>query len=178
MSGTIVSFCLMAIGARELSGEINSSQVMLIRSVVGFVAVTMIIIATGKLSDIQSQKIKLHGIRNLFHFMGQYGWLLGIAALPLAEVFALEFTVPLWTAIIACLWLGEPLSQRKLLSIFLGLIGVVIILKRRPIYLMLPHLLYWELRFATPFHIHQPRLLRVLKAPSPYSSICAAFKCQ
>lgn len=119
----------MAIGARELSGEIDSSQVMLIRSVVGFAVVTAIITTTGKLSDIQSQKIKLHGTRNLFHFMGQYGWLLGIAALPLAEVFALEFTVPLWTAIIACLWLGEPLSQRKLLSIFLGLIGVVIILK-------------------------------------------------
>ncbi|MGI2870054.1 hypothetical protein [Vibrio alginolyticus] len=100
MSGTLLSFCLMAIGARELSGEIHTSQVMLVRSVLGLLVVSLFIVITKNFSAFSTKRAGLHGVRNVFHFLGQYGWLVGITLLPLAEVFALEFTVPLWTAII------------------------------------------------------------------------------
>jgi drug/metabolite transporter (DMT)-like permease len=67
--------------------------------------------------------------RNIFHFVGQYGWFVGIGVLPLAEVFALEFTVPLWTLIIAALVLNERITPRKVVSIVLGMIGVLVIVK-------------------------------------------------
>lgn len=129
MSGTLLSFCLMAVGARELSGEISTSQVMLFRSVIGLLVILSIGIFTKNGRIFTTKRFALHGVRNVVHFMGQYGWLVGITVLPLAEVFALEFTVPLWTALIAWLFLGERLTKRKLAAIVLGLTGVIVILK-------------------------------------------------
>lgn len=96
---------------------------------VRLVVISLILFATKQTALIHSPRIGLHCVRNGFHFMGQYGWLVGITVLPLAEVFALEFTVPLWTALIAWLCLGETLTLRKLSAILLGLLGVMVIVK-------------------------------------------------
>ncbi len=119
----------MAVAARELTGDLNAFQIMFFRSVLGLFIISLIILKTGKLHTFKTQRIRLHIVRNTFHFMGQYGWLVGISLLPLAEVFALEFTVPLWTAIIASLFLGEAITRRRMLAIVLGLVGVAIIVK-------------------------------------------------
>ncbi len=71
----------------------------------------------------------MHFFRNIFHFAGQYGWFLGIGLLPLAEVFALEFTAPIWTLIIAGIFLDEKINSRKLLAVIFGLLGVLVITK-------------------------------------------------
>ena len=76
-----------------------------------------------------TQTIKLHIIRNGFHFLGQFGWFIGIALLPLSQVFALEFTAPIWTLLIASLVLNETLNKKKLLSLMLAILGVAIIVK-------------------------------------------------
>ncbi len=68
-------------------------------------------------------------MRNIFHFVGQYGWFLGLGLLPLAHVFALEFTVPLWTLIIAALFLKEGITIKKTIAVFFGVAGVLVILK-------------------------------------------------
>ena len=132
MSGALSSFCLMAIGARELSGEMDVIQILFYRSIIGLIVISFIIIFLSKKNLFYSHRIKIHVLRNIFHFGGQYGWFLGIGLLPLAEVFALEFTVPFWTALIAWLFLKEQLNSRKLLAIAIGLIGVVIIVKPGP----------------------------------------------
>ena len=44
-------------------------------------------------------------------------------------MFALEFTVPIWTAIIASFFLGERMTRRKAISILLGMLGVVVIVR-------------------------------------------------
>ncbi len=129
MFGALTSFCLMAVGARELSGQIDTFQILFIRSAVGLLVISIVIASTRNKALFYSNRIGLHGIRNLFHFAGQYGWFLGIGLLPLAEVFALEFTVPLWTALIACFFLNETLTKRKLVSIIMGLLGVVVIVQ-------------------------------------------------
>ncbi|MDR7307193.1 DMT family transporter [Rhodoferax saidenbachensis] len=128
MTGALVSFCLMAIGGRELAGGINTFQILLSRSVIGLLVVSAVIWRTGKPELFRTQRLKLQVGRNLFHFVGQYGWFLGIGLLPLAQVFALEFTTPLWTLLIAALFLKEKLTTRKAVAIALGSIGVVLIL--------------------------------------------------
>lgn len=128
MTGALVSFCLMAIGGRELAGGINTFQILLSRSVIGLLVVSLLIWRTGKLELFRTQRLKLQVGRNLFHFVGQYGWFLGIGLLPLAQVFALEFTTPLWTLLIAALFLKEKLTARKAVAIALGSVGVYLIL--------------------------------------------------
>lgn len=128
MSGALISFCLMAIGARELAGGISTFQILFVRSVVGLVVVTWVIFQTQRSFLFQTSRFKFHLTRNIFHFFGQYGWFLGIGLLPLAQVFALEFTTPLWTLVFAALFLKESLTFKKSIALVLGSIGVYLIL--------------------------------------------------
>ncbi len=127
MTGTIASFCLMAIAARELSGDITVFQILFCRSLLGVIVISAIILFLGKRELFLTTRLLSHAGRNVFHFGGQFGWVFGIGLLPLAEVFALEFTVPVWVALIAALFLKEKLTLRKIMSIALGLIGVIVI---------------------------------------------------
>ena len=129
MLGALASFSLMAVGARELSGELPVFQSLFFRSVIGLIAISLVVLLSGRRQGLSTQRPGLHTLRNVFHFGGQYGWFVGIGLLPLAEVFALEFTVPMWTMLIAAVTLGERINGRKLLSIGLGLVGVLIIVQ-------------------------------------------------
>lgn len=129
MCGALLSFSLLAIGARELSGDISVYQTLLVRSTVGLVFILSLMLVRQKSSLMLTQRPGLHIFRNLFHFGGQYGWFVGIGLLPLAEVFALEFTVPFWTVIIAAIFLKESITRRKVIAVLLGTLGVVLIVK-------------------------------------------------
>lgn len=129
MIGALASFCLMAIGARELSGAISTFEVLFFRSLIGLFVVVGLLMISKNTAALASQKLGKHIFRNLFHFAGQYGWFIGIGLLPFAEVFALEFTVSIWTLIIAILFLKETLTARKVIALILGLLGVVVIVR-------------------------------------------------
>ena len=128
MFGCLFSFCVMAVAARELSGQINTAETLFFRSVIGVVLISTLIFRKNDLSLFRTKRIKLHLTRDLCHFVGQYGWFLGIGLLPLAQVFALEFTTPLWTLIIASIFLKEAPTFRKIAAILLGFAGVYLIL--------------------------------------------------
>lgn len=131
--GALTSFCLMAIGARELNSQIGIFQILFFRSIVGLLVLLPIMFLSNFLSKksnfLLPKRIKLHLVRNLFHFAGQYGWFLGIGLLPLATVFAIEFTVPLWTIIISYFFLKESITVRKVIAVLLGILGVIVIVQ-------------------------------------------------
>ena len=129
MLGTLLSFSFMAVAAKELSGQLATFQVLFFRSAISLLIISTILIVIGKRALITTSQLKWHGLRNVFHLAGQYGWFVAIGLLPLAEVFALEFTVPFWTAILAAALLKEALTLRKLTAITFGLVGVMVIVK-------------------------------------------------
>ncbi|WP_367106424.1 DMT family transporter [uncultured Psychrobacter sp.] len=131
MIGALTSFCLMAIGARELNSQIGVFQILFFRSIVGLLVLSPIILLLKKEHFSFPTRIKLHLVRNLFHFAGQYGWFLGIGLLPLATVFAIEFTVPFWTIIISYLFLKEPITVKKVIAVLLGILGIIVIVQPR-----------------------------------------------
>ena len=128
MVGALLSFTLMAVSIRELHGEIHAFEVQFFRSVGALMVLTPIIIYKGW-ACLKTQKPKLHLFRNLVHLLAQLGWISGLMLLPLAEVFAIEFTTPIWAALIAVLFLGEKFNLGRLASILLGFIGIIIIVR-------------------------------------------------
>ena len=128
MLGALLCLCGMAVAGRELSVELNAFQITFLRSVVCIAAILLLLCAAG-FSRVRSRQKKMHVARNAIHFAGQVGWLYGVAVLPLAEVFAIEFTAPIWTAILATVLLRERLSRHRLLAIVLGFAGIMIILR-------------------------------------------------
>jgi len=139
MLGALSSFCILAVGARELSGELSIAQSLSIRSVIGLLLLSCIYFARSQIlqkKGVAVATIKpafsvltLHFFRNIFHYMAQYGWFFGIGLLPLAEVFSLEFTVPIWTLLIASVFLNEKVTINKFIAIFLGTLGVIVIVR-------------------------------------------------
>jgi drug/metabolite transporter (DMT)-like permease len=71
----------------------------------------------------------MHLGRNAVHFAGTYGWTLGVTLLPLATVFAFEFTAPIWVALLAVPLLRETLTRGRIVALVLGFIGVLVILR-------------------------------------------------
>src|SRR3990170_1782747 len=129
MMGALASFVAMAIGGRELAAaQMSTFEILLFRSLVGLVVGSMLLARSGW-GQISARRFGLHLVRNVSHFGGQFGWFYGISMIPLAEVFALEFTAPMWTAIMAALLLGERMTRPRLLAIGLGIAGMLIILR-------------------------------------------------
>ncbi len=124
---SVLSFCIMAIGVKEMSQEINSFQIIFFRSLIGLLVLS--IFFKKRLKKPTFSIIKAHLFRNIFHLFGQYGWILGIVYLSLAEVTAIEFSVPIWILLIATIFLKEKLNSLKIISIVLGFTGVLFILR-------------------------------------------------
>ena len=127
MSGALMSFCFMAIAARELSEGMSTFEVLFARALIGLTLVSLIILRSKDWSYLKTERIKFHLGRDLTHLLGQYGWFVGVSLLPLSQVFALEFTAPLWTSILAMIFLGEALNTKRFLAIVLGFTGVYLI---------------------------------------------------
>jgi drug/metabolite transporter (DMT)-like permease len=128
MLGAVFSFALMAIAVRELQRHMGSFEIVFLRSL-GMLAITLAMLPRAGVAAIRTTRFQLHLWRNLIHFLGQVLWVYSIGALALATVFAIEFTMPVWTAILAALFLGERLTQPRLVQLGLGLVGVLIILR-------------------------------------------------
>ncbi len=127
MTGAIASFTAMAVAAREINQTHDSFEIMTARSLIGLVLVLVLGAATGQLGSISRQRLSGHFWRNLVHFTGQNLWFWALTMIPLAQVFALEFTSPIWVILLSPLFLGEVLKRQKLLSAGLGFVGILIV---------------------------------------------------
>jgi len=118
----------MAVGGRELSQELGTFQILFFRSLIGLVILGLILFHNGW-HLVKTRHFSLHLLRNISHFGGQFGWFYGIAYIPLVEVFAIEFTLPVWTAILAAIILKEQLKLSRIFAIILGILGMLVILR-------------------------------------------------
>ena len=127
MFGSILSFTAMAIAGRSVAAVHDTFEVMLWRSVTGFVLVVLVAGLTGQLGTVQTRNLPQHVMRNVVHFTGQNLWFWALTAIPLAQVFALEFTSPIWVILLSPLFLGERLTRFKLLAAAMGFAGALIV---------------------------------------------------
>jgi len=128
MGGAVLSFTAMAIAARELLRHMGSFEIVFMRSVV-MLAIVLAILPRQGVASIRTRRLPVHLWRNAIHFLGQVLWVYSIGALTLATVFAIEFTMPMWTALLAWLFLKERLSAPRLVMLGLGFAGVLLILR-------------------------------------------------
>jgi drug/metabolite transporter (DMT)-like permease len=126
MAGWLSLMLIIAIAGREAAREINVFQLMEMRSVLGFLMLYPLIHAQGGFAIVKTARLPQHIARNLIHYGAQLGWFLALTLIPIGQVVAIEFTMPLWTAILAAMFLGERMTVWK---IALGIVGVIIIVR-------------------------------------------------
>ena len=127
MTGAIFSFSAMAIAGRALSTELDSFEMMLYRSLIGLFIVLTVGFATGKIREVRTDRLPLHLLRNLSHFTGQNLWFTALPLITLAQLFALEFTMPIWVVIFALIFAGERLTRPRFLALVLGFAGALLV---------------------------------------------------
>lgn len=127
MLGSIVAFCSMAVAGRSIKGIHDTFELMLWRSITGFIVVVVVVAALGRLGDIKTDRLPTHVFRNVVHFIGQNLWFHALNLIALAQLFALEFTSPIWVILMAAVFLGERLTSYKIAAALLGFAGVWVV---------------------------------------------------
>ena len=129
MTGWLASMLLMAVAGRETTRELHVFQILELRSVIGLLMLYPMIRSNGGFRAMRTARPLHHVVRNVFHYSAQFSWFYALTLIPLAQVVALEFTMPIWTALLAVFFLGERMNGWKILAIPIGLAGVTMVVR-------------------------------------------------
>jgi len=129
MAGWLAAMLVMAIAGRETTRELDVFQIMEMRSVIGLVLLYPLIHRAGGFGKLKTARPWQQVGRNIAHYGAQFAWFKALTLIPLAQVISIEFTMPIWTAILAVAFLGERMGLWKNLAVALGIVGVVIIVR-------------------------------------------------
>jgi drug/metabolite transporter (DMT)-like permease len=129
MAGWLILMLSMAVFGREATRELDTFQVMELRALIGLVLIYPLVHLNGGLSAMKTAHPMRHVGRNVVHYGAQYSWFIALGLIPLAQVVSIEFTMPIWTAVLAVLFLGERMNIWKVAAIVLGLLGVWVIVR-------------------------------------------------
>jgi drug/metabolite transporter (DMT)-like permease len=130
MTGTLISFSVMAVSVRGLAGNLSIFEILSIRSLLALVILLGLAGARPTLrKGFAPLQLGLHFARSAVHFGGQFSWALSLTLLPLAVVFTLEFMLPVFVVILAVIFLGERITSGRIIVIIFGFIGALVILR-------------------------------------------------
>ena len=129
MTGWLAAMVTLAVAARQAGKLLHVFQIMEIRSLLGIVLFAPMIAAAGGLRAMRTRRFGGHLARNAVHYVAQFLWILAITMIPIAEVVAIEFTGPVWVALLAVVALGEKMTAARITAVALGVVGVVIIVR-------------------------------------------------
>jgi drug/metabolite transporter (DMT)-like permease len=120
----------MAVSIRGLAATLHVFEILAIRNASGLLILLAIGLAKPDLLfAVNLRRARLQLSRNVIHFGAQYLWALSVTLLPLATVFALEFTMPAYAAILAVVFLHERMTPGRIGVVVLGFLGVLVILR-------------------------------------------------
>ena len=130
MTGALLSFCAMAVSVRVLAGTLSVMEILALRAGLGLAVMATLAATRADLrATINSQHLPLHLFRNAVHVGSSFLWAMSLLLIPLAMTFALEFTTPAWTLLIAAPVLGERFTASRVGAVVFGLLGVLVILR-------------------------------------------------
>ena len=127
MTGSITAFTAMAVATRAIKSTHDTFEILSYRSMIGVVLVLTLATLSGRPGRVKTQRFPSHVLRNVVHFTGQALWFWALTQIPLAQVFALEFTSPLWVILLAPLFLGERQTRTRLIAAGIGFCGILLV---------------------------------------------------
>lgn len=130
MAVALASFIAIAIAGRAAGQGVDTMHLLFYRSIAALIFVTILIAASPSgMRQIATRRLTLHAIRNAIHFIAQFSWFYALMIIPLAQLFAVEFTAPLWVAVLAPIVLREPLTATRIVAAAAGFIGILVIVR-------------------------------------------------
>lgn len=128
MAAAALFFSLSFSFVRYLSDYISTFEILFLRQVLGMVFMLPWLAKVG-ISALRTTRIRIHGLRAVCGYGGMLAGYFALVLIPMADTVALQFTLPIFTAILAILFLGERVGINRWAAIFAGFCGVLVIIR-------------------------------------------------
>jgi drug/metabolite transporter (DMT)-like permease len=123
----MLTFSFQDIVVKLLGGHYPVLQIVIFRSLVALPCTLLLFRYEGKRGLPTTKRHKLEYIRGVFFFLSFTTYMMGLAALPLADAAAIRNSGPLMITLFSVVLLGEKVGLRRWLALVVGFIGVLFI---------------------------------------------------
>lgn len=113
---------------RILSEDVDPVLIVFYRSLFGLAALTPFFLRK-RTDALRTRRIGFHLLRGFFALMATYSIFYAISVTPLADVTAISYAAPLFTAAGAVLFFGETVRVRRVTALVIGFGGVLMVLR-------------------------------------------------
>ena len=120
---------LQSIAVKGLVGSYPVLEMVVLRNLVALPFTLLFFRLEGKRGLPTTPQFRLEFIRGLFLFLSYTTFMMGLAALPLADVEAIRFSGPLMITILSVFLLGEKVEPVRWLALLVGFLGVLLIVR-------------------------------------------------
>lgn len=118
----------MHASVRGLSDELHPFVIVFFRNLFGLIAVAPLILRSG-ITSLKTDHTKLYVLRALIGITAMMSWFYALSLVPLTNATAISFSTTIFATLSAWLFLGEKMRIRRWAAIFVGLIGVLVVLQ-------------------------------------------------
>jgi len=119
---------LMASSVKLLSNDLNPFIICFYRCLLGLIFVLPFVVK-NKFRDLKSNNMKLQFNRSMINIISMICWFSAIGMMQLEKATALGFTTPLFTTILAVIFLGEIIRGHRIAALLLGFVGILVIIR-------------------------------------------------
>lgn len=127
MIAATVAFAMTHALSKWLVASYPVGQVMFSRSIVGFVICAAVLLPRHGTAVFATRVPGAHWMRGLSQSASQTFSVLAFSLMPLAGAIAINFSAPLWAALVAIVWLKERASRARWTALITGFAGVLIV---------------------------------------------------
>lgn len=125
---SIAGLTVVVLSGRALKVDMDPLQLLFWRALVGLIIISAVIAPRG-FHTVRTRRLGLHIVRNLIHLAAQFGIYYAFIVVPLAEVTAVEYTIPAMTALIAAVFLGEKVGIHRWVGMAMSFVGVLFVVR-------------------------------------------------
>ena len=122
-------FSLQDIAVKWIGGHYPVMEIVVFRSLVALPCVFLFLHYEGKRGLPTTRRHGLEYIRGLLLFLSFTTYMMGLAALPLADIAAIRNSGPLVITLLSVVLLGEKVGPRRWIALFVGFLGVLLIVQ-------------------------------------------------
>lgn len=114
---------------KVLTATYPTGQIVFARSFFAIFPILILVAYQGQLKTaLRTTHPKLHLLRGFVGTCGMLSWFAALSFIPLPDATAINYAAPLFTTALAALVLGEVVRFYRWTAVFVGLIGVVVVL--------------------------------------------------
>ncbi len=128
MLASTMLFGLMAITIRFASKSLSTFEIAFFRNAFGMLALLPLVLRNGS-TTLRTRQLPRYLVRSAIGMGSMLCGFWAIGHLPLAQAVSLSYSTPLFATIAAMIWLGEKVHARRWTAVFVGFIGVLVVVR-------------------------------------------------